>query len=286
MPALDPRTKLRFECGTLKTRSMDSKTPWHARFALTLGLLLPVYFATAALGTKFSLWTWQFGLLTLTAFGGLIAMGTVALVGLVSLGLCLRGTPKTGWRSAFAGLLIPGAIFSFLLFSLAGAGSHPIHDVATDTTSPPTLSARVLADRADSQANVIIPYDVPLGQTKQFAEAPDPLGDQTYADVIAASYPDLAPLAIGEADPKAAVDAIQSAMLEMGFTNIRYNEGSATVEGLAETFWFGFKDDVVARVKEGNIDFRSVSRVGQSDLGANYKRILDLRARVAERLDL
>ncbi|MEM1197348.1 MAG: DUF1499 domain-containing protein [Pseudomonadota bacterium] len=265
---------------------MDKRTPWHARLALTLGLLLPVYFALAALGTKFGLWTWQFGLLTLTAFGGLLAMAVVALIALVSFGLCLRRTPKKGWGSAFAGLLIPGAIFGYLLISLAGAGSHPIHDVATDTSNPPALSAQVLSDRAASQANALNPYNIPLGQTEQFAEAPAPLADQTYADIIAASYPDLVPLVISEADPNAAVNAIQSAMREMGFSAIRYNKETSTVEGLAETFWFGFKDDVVARIADGKIDFRSVSRVGQSDLGANSKRILDLRARVAEELEL
>jgi uncharacterized protein (DUF1499 family) len=51
------------------------------------------------------------------------------------------------------------------------------------------------------------------------------------------------------------------------------------VEGVAETFWFGFKDDVVARVGDSQIDFRSVSRVGVSDLGANAARIAELRQR-------
>jgi uncharacterized protein (DUF1499 family) len=49
---------------------------------------------------------------------------------------------------------------------------------------------------------------------------------------------------------------------------------------VAETFWYGFKDDVVVRVARGKIDFRSVSRVGLSDLGANAARIAKLRERV------
>jgi hypothetical protein len=51
------------------------------------------------------------------------------------------------------------------------------------------------------------------------------------------------------------------------------------VEGVAESFWFGFKDDVVARVGPAQIDFRSVSRVGVSDLGANTARSVELRKR-------
>lgn len=265
---------------------MQNSAPWYARLALTLSLLLPVYFAIAALGTKFGLWSWQFGLLTLTAQGGLIVIGAAALMGLISLILCLRRTPKLGWRSALAGLLIPGAIMGFVMVSLAGAGSHPIHDIATDTADPPALSAKALADRAAAEANPINGYDIPLGQIEQFAEAPPPLSEQTYADIIAANYPELAPLDIGDTDTNAAVNAVQLAMAEMGLTSIRYNEDAGTVEGLAETFWFGFKDDVVARVSEGKIDVRSISRVGRSDLGANAKRILDLRARVAKTLKL
>jgi uncharacterized protein (DUF1499 family) len=49
------------------------------------------------------------------------------------------------------------------------------------------------------------------------------------------------------------------------------------VEATATTFWFGFKDDVVVRVVANaagsRIDIRSVSRVGQSDIGANAARI-------------
>ena len=36
-----------------------TRSPWYSRLALVLALLLPVYFAVAALGTKFGLWSWQ-----------------------------------------------------------------------------------------------------------------------------------------------------------------------------------------------------------------------------------
>ncbi len=61
--------------------------------------------------------------------------------------------------------------------------------------------------------------------------------------------------------------------------------GTGRIEGVAETFWFGFKDDMVVRIADGAIDFRSVSRVGVSDLGANAARIAALRDAIAERLN-
>ena len=48
-------------------------------------------------------------------------------------------------------------------------------------------------------------------------------------------------------------------------------------EATDTTFWFGFKDDVVVRITPAGsgsrIDVRSVSRVGNSDVGTNAKRI-------------
>ena len=41
---------------------------------------------------------------------------------------------------------------------------------------------------------------------------------------------------------------------------------------------------VVARVADGQIDLRSVSRVGVSDLGYNAERVKDLREAIEDRL--
>ncbi|MBY0344561.1 MAG: DUF1499 domain-containing protein, partial [Sphingomonadales bacterium] len=84
---------------------------------------------------------------------------------------------------------------------------------------------------------------------------------------------------LGGASRENGVAAVAAAMAAMGLTDIRTDAASGTVEGVATSFWYGFKDDVVARVGDTQIDFRSVSRVGISDLGANTARINDLRAR-------
>ncbi len=54
-----------------------------------------------------------------------------------------------------------------------------------------------------------------------------------------------------------------------------------------ETFWFGFKDDVVIRITPAagtgsRVDVRSASRVGRSDLGKNAQRIRAFLARLAK----
>ena len=76
----------------------------------------------------------------------------------------------------------------------------------------------------------------------------------------------------------------------MGWTVVRGDELSGVLEATAQTFWFGFKDDVIIRIRptvggEGTrIDVRSISRVGLGDLGANAKRIKAYLARVSTEL--
>jgi fatty-acyl-CoA synthase len=57
-------------------------------------------------------------------------------------------------------------------------------------------------------------------------------------------------------------------------------EAPGRIEATATSFWYGFKDDVLVRIRpEGGgsrVDLRSVSRVGLSDLGANCERITEL----------
>jgi uncharacterized protein (DUF1499 family) len=62
---------------------------------------------------------------------------------------------------------------------------------------------------------------------------------------------------------------------------------AGTIEGIATTKIFKFKDDFVVRVEEAGgpdkcrIDMRSRSRMGKGDLGANAKRISEYMKKVA-----
>ena len=97
--------------------------------------------------------------------------------------------------------------------------------------------------------------------------------------MIATGYPDLKTAVLPVA-PDVAAQMVADAMNDAGFADVRTENGR--VEGVAETFLYGFKDDVVARITpvEGGseVDFRSTSRVGISDLGENAKRIKKLLA--------
>ena len=78
-----------------------------------------------------------------------------------------------------------------------------------------------------------------------------------------------------------AIDAARS----LGWEVTASDAPSGRIEAIATTSWWGFKDDVVIRVRpEGTgsrVDVRSVSRVGVSDLGANAKRVREFLAKLA-----
>jgi uncharacterized protein (DUF1499 family) len=76
-----------------------------------------------------------------------------------------------------------------------------------------------------------------------------------------------------------AVDRTEATLQAMGLQIVAVDKAAGLVEATATTFWFGFKDDMVVRIvgdgKGSKIDLRSMSRIGQSDVGANAARITD-----------
>ena len=67
------------------------------------------------------------------------------------------------------------------------------------------------------------------------------------------------------------------------------HRAAGRIEGTATSRWFGFKDDVVIRIRPGAkggslIDMRSKSRVGKSDIGANAARLRELRELILDEL--
>lgn len=265
---------------------MFKTLPWHTKIVLALLAFLPLYFAIAALGTKFGVFGWQTGLVTLTFNGGVILLGIVAVAAVVSLIMALIAKPRRNslLATAIIGLLIPGAVFVMFNAARGTSADNPIHDVATDTADPPAFSAETMAARAETEANPLSDYQTPLGQLELYKEADPELAIKSHAQIITDRYATLAPLPLAGASRADAVAAVAAAMGNMGFKDIRTDATTGTVEGVAESFWFGFRDDVVARIGENEIDFRSVSRVGRSDLGANAKRIADLRELVATQI--
>ncbi len=249
-----------------------------ARWALYGALVIPVWFAIAALGHKIGLWGLGFAFGTMVIGLGPWLLGLVALLALIALvwnGLKRRRGPLL---IAAAALVVPIAAFAMLALTRAEAQSHPIHDVTTNPNDPPGFSPRMMVLREAAGANELRAYREPI----------DTLGGRTTAEVNRTLYGELQPL-VTAVSPARAMAAAAEAMREAGFDDVRTTPALGLVEGVDETFWFGFEDDVVVRVRaveDGGsvVDIRSVSRVGQSDLGTNAERVEELRAGIAGRL--
>jgi uncharacterized protein (DUF1499 family) len=217
-------------------------------------------------GPSYRLQWWEFRpaftILTWAAYGGLAAV-VLSLLGVIR---TWPGSPRRGFIFALTGLVI-GAFVVAIPWQWWRTAQQvpPIHDITTDTENPPTFVA-VLPLRAN-------------------APNPAEYGGSELATQQRSGYPDLGPLVL-KAPPQQAFEHALATARGMGWEIVATELGEGRIEATATTFWFGFKDDVVVRVKpaeEGSrIDVRSVSRVGRSDVGTNAKRIKTYLARIAQ----
>jgi len=261
-----------------------------AKGILVLALLLPVYFAVAALGARFGLFDWRLGLGTLIIqWGPRLLIGVLILAAVALLATLVRA-PRQGWRSALIALLIPGLGLGYLAWVRSqSADIPPIHDVSTRPGDPPVFSPALLSRRAQSpDTNPVVSLTVPIStlakyEGPRFAE----MGNRSLGEIAAEAYPAVRPLATSTA-PDAAFAAALAEARAQGWEIVSEDARTGTLSATATTFWFGFKDDIAVRVRPeatgSVIDVRSTSRVGLSDLGANAARIEAYLAGVERRL--
>jgi uncharacterized protein (DUF1499 family) len=100
---------------------------------------------------------------------------------------------------------------------------------------------------------------------------------RTLVDIQADAYPNIKSLVLDGQTPAALYTKALASAKKNGLRIVTEDATALRIEGVAESFWFGFKDDVVIAITPmgsgGKVDVRSISRVGISDLGANAKRI-------------
>ena len=245
------------------------------RLALLIGISAPLLVLVGAVGTKLGWFDWRvgFGLLTvgwapraafLGVFVGLAAVYVAAFAGFRRL-----------WPTALAALLIPLAtVVVFGGFRGAAESVPPIHDYATDWREPIMPSPQLLAARGEGSNPILADP-----RAKPFPGRPEVenWADDRVARIGSEACPEARPLTLAAA-PAAAQAQVRAALENEGLTLV--TEAPGRLEATAESFWFGFKDDVLVRIRpEGagsRVDLRSVSRVGVSDLGANCDRIEEI----------
>ena len=235
-------------------------TPRLVTLALIIVLLAVALLGAAGVGYRQNLWTLPtaFAMIKWAAYLG-IAGGILAL-------LVMTVTRRVGRATlvlAVAFVVAAGTAWLPWSWKQRVGRVPPIHDVTTDTQDPPRFVA-ILPLRAD-------------------AKNPATYGGDSVATLQRAGYPDIAPLHLA-LPPAAAFARARMAATEMGWVMVAADSADGRIEATATTRWFGFKDDVVIRVRPDGagslVDVRSVSRIGGSDVGTNAARIRAFVARV------
>ena len=213
---------------------------------LLVALAGPLYkFNIVELGTAFS--SFKYG----------VILAVIALILLIIQVICKRKT--VSMLSAIT-VVAFSAISIIAPLSMMNKAKNvpPIHDISTDTVTPPEFVA-------------IAPLR---------ADAPNPVA---YSGIKTAeqqrnAYPDLQTLRYTQSKAELVV-AVEQTINNLGWEGINTDANAGLVEATDSTMWFGFKDDVVVRITDNGserlLDVRSKSRVGGSDLGKNAERIRD-----------
>jgi uncharacterized protein (DUF1499 family) len=222
---------------------------------LGLALVTALAAALAGLGHRWGLWDFGTGF-TILRWAAYLGAAAAAMSACVWVYALLS-------RSA-SGLLLTGLAIALGVASAAVPWSYlraardrpPIHDISTDTEVPPRFVALLAArDRAGARSDY---------------------GGQSVATQQLRAYPKLGSVTLTLA-PDQAFERALSAARDLGWSIVAAVPDEGRIEASDRSFWFGFTDDVVIRIRgheNGSlIDIRSVSRVGIGDLGVNAARI-------------
>jgi uncharacterized protein (DUF1499 family) len=226
-----------------------------ATIGLALAVLTALAGASAGLGYRFGWWSLGtgFGLLRYAVYGAIAAMAVSAL----ALVLTRPGGRRRGLYRALAGLVIGAVTFGVPWSYLRAAeGVPPIHDITTDTENPPPFVA-ILPLRADAQ------------------NPPEYGGEQVAAQQRAA-FPGIQPVSVPLPPDRTFALAVAAAE-DQGWEIVAAVPAEGRIEATDTTLWWGFKDDIVIRIRPedtgSRLDIRSTSRVGIGDFGVNAARI-------------
>ncbi len=254
----------------MTTATFPSLNPpaWPARLArvglwvIGAGLLLILI---SGPGHRFGLLPFRPAIMVALVGTLLAALGAVvAIVGLIGGAGSRAAVPRA---VTAVGIVLAIAATSYLLWWIAQMRGAPmIHEVSTDLEDPPAFVT--LKAQRDS-----VPGTNPSDYVAQVQ------GRGASIDVPAQQrmhYPDIQPVSL-DVSPEEAYARARRAVSELGWRLVDESQADGRIEATDTTLFFGFKDDVVIRVRTvdgaSRVDVRSKSRVGLGDAGTNAARV-------------
>jgi uncharacterized protein (DUF1499 family) len=224
-----------------------------------LAVLSALGFPLALVGFRVGLYEFGTGFKILNYSFYLAA--AVLLVGLVLFFMHRRSKP-TSSRSAMIAVAISLIPILGLGSQVLIASSVPaIHNISTDIIDPPQFDA-IVAMRGEGTNP--LEYSIKNGDIGELQKK---------------AYPNVNTITVSS-NLQTAFDKAVDVAEGLGWDIVNKNQTKGIIEATQTTTLWQFKDDIVIRVRSNaqtpdttDIDLRSVSRIGQSDLGANAKRI-------------
>lgn len=188
-----------------------------------------------------------------------LAVTVAAFIGTTSMNL---GNSARLATYALVGTVVAGAAYYIPESFRPPEGTPPIHDISTDTLTPPEFVA-IAPIRADA------PNSMEYGSGNNMTP-------ERLRELQAEAYPDIVPQRFSVSTDTVFNRAV-SAAESLGWEIVDVNRAEGRIEATDTTFWFRFKDDVVIYItRDGDetvLNARSLSRVGVSDVGKNAARL-------------
>jgi Protein of unknown function (DUF1499) len=198
---------------------------WLRLLAVLTAITGIVLLASSGTGTRLGVWHYRtgLGLIRYAAYVGIAA----TVLSLIALAVA---KPRGSARTALVCSLLVGIGTFAVPYSLSrkARAVPPIHDITTDPVDPPLFVA-------------VLPLRATATNSAEYA------GD-SIAALQRAAYPDVRPLDSTEPAPALYSRALDAAKA-MGWEIVAADSAAGRIEATATTTWFGFKDDVVVRVR-------------------------------------
>jgi uncharacterized protein (DUF1499 family) len=196
----------------------------------------------------------------LATFGAALVFAALAILLAFAGYVSIWRTGRPGFGRALSAMLLGLALLAYPSYlGYKGSKLPAINDITTDTDNPPRFD--VLARLRPRGSN-----DYPGAATAALQHN---------------AYPDVAPLLV-DVPPKQAYDIALALATKRKWHVVDTvppvpGRRDGEIEAVARTTIMGFRDDVVIRISANadgaRVDMRSASRYGQSDFGANAKRV-------------
>ncbi|MEP1230510.1 MAG: DUF1499 domain-containing protein [Litorimonas sp.] len=241
---------------------------WVLKTTLVVAIFAPLLFVIAAIGVKFGIWGVGFGFGTLTLKLGPIMLFASGFLGVLSLILACVIKPRRGfWAAGLALIVAAGGIGNMMSLKAKAQRLPFIHDVTTDTQDVLNFTAAIIEQRAKVK-------DV---NTSDYVGKRDNREDKLVSVLQSKAYPKISPLVL-ESAPDVVFAKVELMVKKMGWKIANTDAQAGLIEATDTSFWYGFEDDVIIRIRPSIgggtlVDMRSLSRIGQSDLGKNAERI-------------